>query len=523
MALPWRDPRTSIFYLKRRIPARYRPVADQKGEQVKWSLETAERAEAMRRWPEALRRWDALVAEWEGRLSAEAVTPERAKEIAAGWAAWLASGETLDMGGEDDEVFAPWVDAALRTPDRMARMEARIAAHMQEALTLAGISITPETRPLLRREIALAAIHAYLQGPSAGIRVANPRRPLRSNFEAFRTMLPEVRQAPTMPTPPASRLSFASIFEAWKAVATVKPRTVEETRYILDNLKGFLRHDDAARVTREDVRRWRDASKADGLTNNTWNNRLSLVRQVFAQAVADERLPVNPADTSLRLKKNKAAPRSPYSDDDAKRILEAARRETKPTLRWAHWIMAFSGMRVGEVLQLLGRNVQRDAASGVWFMEVTEDDEGSTVKTGQKRHVPIHDALIREGFLAYAQGIAADAPLFPDKKADKFGMRGGRGWNAVGKWVRDTVGISDEAKVPNHSWRHRVEDELRAAEVYEADRDAIVGHARKTTGRHYGVRGEALGRLHRALSKIPCPVALPSGSTPAPEAAPVAG
>ena len=75
----------------------------------------------------------------------------------------------------------------------------------------------------------------------------------------------------------------------------------------------------------------------------------------------------------------------------------------------------------------------------------------------------------------------------------------------MGKWVRDTVGINDPQKAPNHSWRHRVEDELRAAEVAEDARDAIVGHARKTTGRSYGVRGEALTRLHRELSKLPVP------------------
>jgi hypothetical protein len=50
-----------------------------------------------------------------------------------------------------------------------------------------------------------------------------------------------------------------------------------------------------------------------------------------------------------------------------------------------------------------------------------------------------------------------------------------------------------------------VEDELRGAEVPEDVRDAIAGHARKTVGRQYGVRGEALARLHRALSLIPVP------------------
>jgi integrase len=114
------------------------------------------------------------------------------------------------------------------------------------------------------------------------------------------------------------------------------------------------------------------------------------------------------------------------------------------------------------------------------------------------------------GFLDYARTIAADAPLFPDKKLDAFGQRGGRGWNLVGKWVRN-VGITDPRKAPNHSFRHRMEDELRAVETPEDVRDAILGHARKTTGRVYGLRGEALKRLHRYLSLVPIPpgVAVP--------------
>jgi hypothetical protein len=120
----------------------------------------------------------------------------------------------------------------------------------------------------------------------------------------------------------------------------------------------------------------------------------------------------------------------------------------------------------------------------------------------------MHPALIDEGFLDYAQTIAADAPLFPDKRLDAFGQRGGRGWNAVGTWVRETVGITDERKAPNHSWRHRIEDELRTIECPEDARDAILGHARKTI---YGVRGEALKRLDRYLSLVPVPRGLTTG------------
>jgi integrase len=227
-----------------------------------------------------------------------------------------------------------------------------------------------------------------------------------------------------------------------------------------------------------------------------------MVRQVFRQGMADGALTKDPTE-GLRVRKNKPQSPGPYTDAEAAKILIAARNEARPSLRWAHWIMAFSGMRAGEVLQLFGRDIRSEG--GIWVIDVNEDDPTKSVKTSERRNVPLHPALIREGFLAYAQTIAPDAPVFPDKGLDRHGKRGGRAWNLIGKWVWRTVGITDTTKAPDHSWRHRVEDEMRTAEVPEDARDAVLGHARKTTGRQYGIRGEALSRLQRAVATIPVP------------------
>jgi hypothetical protein len=49
---------------------------------------------------------------------------------------------------------------------------------------------------------------------------------------------------------------------------------------------------------------------------------------------------------------------------------------------------------------------------------------------------------------------------------------------------------------------------MRALEAPEDVRDAILGHMRKTMGRNYGIRGEALSRLKRYLDKVPVPPGL---------------
>jgi integrase len=500
MTSPWKDPRTGVFYLKKRIPKLLRAVSGHRGETIKISTGTADRQECLRRWPGVLHRYADLEAEWRRKLNVVILTSDTGAEVAAKWAAWVATQGGLTTDGRGSDLFEPLDLPEERTPERVAAMWDVIEGHADEAARVAGVEISPETRPLLVQRMTRVVQAAYLDADLRNVGVSGP--PVVHPLDAVRRELPPVAEAPG-PKTDTPVVSFADLLGGWKRVAVVKPRTVTETGYVLDLLAEHLEHHDAARVSRDDLAAWRDAAKADGLTNNTWNNRLSLVRQVFAWGVTEAKLKVNPAETSLRLRKNRTATRLPYSDGEVVAILTAARLETRASLRWAPWIMAFSGMRVAEVLQLAAADVREER--DVPFLAIHEDDPDKSVKTGERRNVPIHPALVAEGFLDYARSVPQDGPLFPDKGLDVHGNRGGRGWNVTGKWVREVVKITDPQKAPNHSFRHRLEDELRAVEVPEDVRDAILGHARKTTGRLYGVRGEGLRRLHRALSEVPVP------------------
>jgi integrase len=506
---PWQDPRTGYWYLRRHIPNRYRAVSGHRGDTIKVSTGTADRKEALRRWPGLLSQWAAMEAEWERRLHTIALTPERAREIAALWAAWIASGAKLETDGIAANAFDMLV--LVTDPRSVPAVWARVEAHTDEALALANIAITPETRPLLLNVMEGLVRAAYADaelkrtGDWQSVFGPNHMPPL----DGARARLPTVPAGhgrPTIPAPTAApavaEVSLRGLLEGWRTVAVLKPRSIAAIEYSVNLLGDFLGHDDAARIRRDGLIRWRDSMKAAGRGNDTWNNRLSMVHQVLAHGVADGKLTADPT-IGLRLPPARTASPLPYSDADAARILLAARNETRPSLRWSHWVMAFTGMRAGEVLQLTGRDVRQEG--GIWIIDINEDGEGKSVKTGQRRHVPIHPALVAEGFLDYAATITADAPLFPEKRVDRFGSRGGGAWKIVGKWVREVVGLTDPRLAPDHSWRHRVEDELRAAEVDESLRDAILGHSRRTTGRSYGIRGEALARLARAVALIPVP------------------
>ena len=168
-------------------------------------------------------------------------------------------------------------------------------AHAQEALQAADISATEESLPHLLGVMARVAQAAYLEVDLAELGASGAISRLTKPLAAACAVLPAPAEppAPNLPLQPVL-LTFREMWTAWKGVTASKPRTVDATRGMLNMLAAFLSHDDAGRVTRDDLRRWRDHLKADRLSSNTWNNRLSLIGQVFKWAVADERLAADP-------------------------------------------------------------------------------------------------------------------------------------------------------------------------------------------------------------------------------------
>ena len=111
---------------------------------------------------------------------------------------------------------------------------------------------------------------------------------------------------------------------------------------------------------------------------------------------------------------------------------------------------AFTGTRLDEVA---GRNVTDIQKSGSYYVLDIPD-----AKTpGSVRRVPLHAALVREGFIAYVETLPQGGPLFPDLKPDRFGRRAGTATKEIGRWLRrvqkeTNVLLVDKARyAPNHS------------------------------------------------------------------------
>ena len=177
-------------------------------------------------------------------------------------------------------------------------------------------------------------------------------------------------------------------------------------------------------------------------------------------------------------------------------VLRTALKEANPVLRWVPWLCAFSGARVSEVCQVRAEDVLQ--LEGIWCIRFTPE-AGSLKNVSSERAVPLHPALIEQGFLEFVEKVGS-GPLFAELKPDRFGSRGGNGTKVLGRWVR-AMGLTDPRISPNHSWRHQFRTLGRRYGLATDILDAITGHRRKTVADTYGEF--PIGALYREITKIP--------------------
>ena len=128
---------------------------------------------------------------------------------------------------------------------------------------------------------------------------------------------------------------------------------------IIDKLTVYLKHNDAASVKEDDLIGWKDYLVSSGLSQVTIENHLIVLRTLYNFGVDNKLVPINVASkVKYRAKKQPGTRRLGYTEDEAKRILVAARAETDPLLRWVPWVAAFTGARVDEICGAMVADVE---------------------------------------------------------------------------------------------------------------------------------------------------------------------
>lgn len=198
-------------------------------------------------------------------------------------------------------------------------------------------------------------------------------------------------------------------------------------------------------------------------------------------------------------KKQKAKTGGPYSREDLELIFSTpvytgraseARASTvgdyifKDGKFWVPLIGLFSGMRLGEIVQLHRSDLV--CVDGVWVFDINRaEDEDKKVKTETSlRQVPVHTTLIGLGLLERRTNDKLGKRLFPDLQP---GQNGFYSHNFSKWWSRygETFGFRGEKKV-FHSFRHLFTDALRDLEAPDYVLKAVLGHSDKSITASYG-------------------------------------
>ena len=502
MSRPWKHPGSGVFWLRKRVPDDLRALIGKREE--KRSLQTRDPAEAKRRHAEMLLEVENRWANF--RAGPKAISEREAHELAApvyDW--WLdqhrenPSKQSLwdvDLG---DRVFAPRkarpydepIDAKSFfkiTPGdvKVLELEAWCLAGAKERLSASGRLADDESHRVVAKAIAVAIQRASL----TLARMAKGEAPSQWMMAPL--------GAVQMPTATKAPLSFDELVKGWAAERRPVAKTLYEWSRVVQQLKAHLGCDDVHRITSDDFVSWKKAMVDAGLRPKTIQDaKLAPVRAILQWGLQNRLITSNAAEgISLDVKSKQGEKKRSFTDEEAKTILRAAMLEQDPVRRWVPWIGAYTGARVSEICQLRTEDVVE--LDGIWCLKFAPE-AGSLKTSGSERVIPLHPALIENGFLKFASRLNS-GPIFSDLSPDKFGKRGGNGTKVIGRFVRQ-LGLIDLRLSPSHSWRHRIKTLGRRHGLATDILDAITGHSSRSVGDSYGEF--PVEALHRELCKIP--------------------
>ncbi len=275
-----------------------------------------------------------------------------------------------------------------------------------------------------------------------------------------------------------------------------------------------------------------DGEKVELLNPITINDKVGTVSLFFDWGKSRDNSVVNPV-AGLRVQriknKRKGKKRHPWTTDELNSMLSApiftgCRSERHWQLPgqavlkesakyWVPLIALFSGLRLGEIIQLQTADVKR--LDDIDYFDVTPtalgndgsegddpEDKKSLKTAASRRAIPIHQTLYDLGFGDFLKRRRASGAkrIFPDFDRAKDDGSWSKQFSKYFRRFQASIAVKRRG-VTFHSLRHNVEDALRNADVRKEVRDAIQGHAEGGVSREYG-SGYYLKSLNKAVQKI---------------------
>lgn len=520
MPSPYKHPSTGVYWLKQRVPARLLAVAKGKsvtvtvdgmpctvklGDYIKVSLRTKTIAEAKQRANEAEAEFNRIWLSFENgpvKLTLKQITAlagemyhaiSAALEDDPGEAALWAQRrrERAEVGAKLK--VSPAAALMIRPPS----LEARLGSWVDGALKQHHLTVTPETyqRLLVEFDRAVGDVATLLERRSRG----------DYSPDAVAQRFPPVEIEQRVAAPKAAKAvggddptTLTGLLAHKQRTQSKKDDTFDKYRGCLKNFIAFVGHEEVGRITKDDVRRWRDALIKRGLAKKTINDQyLTSLKVALNHGVKEFDLPTNVA-ANIRDERDAPAPTGSkgYSAEQAKTILQATFRGSSKNLEipyqralfWVPWICAYTGLRVTEVTQFRGRHLREE--NGIPYLLITPDD-GST-KGKNAWTTGIHAHLIELGLLDMFRAIG-DGPAFYTPYPEGTDLkslsdhRAKSAGDKIADWVTDELGIAAPGDRPSHAWRHAFTTLSRTYKMDKEARDYMLGSRSQTDAREgYG-------------------------------------
>lgn len=503
MSRPVKNPRTGVFYFRQKTPADLRKVFGKA--EVGWSLRTKDADEAKVRNAEAFQKqsrvWQSL------RAKPEPLPHKTIMTLAGGFYRVLTNIADEEPG--EPSIWTLLINKFGHRPLTDDALEKWFGPDTDRILQEEGLA----TDEFSRARLSKALYDVWLQWSEFQLRRSQgdySPDPKADRFPAPKAPEDGLKGNQSV----AGGLTITWLFELWERdhLANNKAqKTVDDFRQKIGVLKTYLGHDDALRVTGENIADWCDHLRHDRkLAAKTVRDKyLAAAKSVFNAGKARRKLTASPTD-GVKVTVSKPLKLRPkgFTDEEARAILAASLRDpstygatgehNKAAIRWVPWICAFPGARVSEVTQM--RREDLIEQQGIISLRITPD--AGSVKTGSFRIIPLHPQLLAMGLPDFIKS-QPEGPIFyrpkpTDKSATQRAQNTGK---KVGTWVRKVAGVTDPRIAPNHGWRHRFKTIARDSAVDPEYSNAFTGHEDGRVSTDYGET--TVKAMWREIQKLP--------------------
>lgn len=217
--------------------------------------------------------------------------------------------------------------------------------------------------------------------------------------------------------------------------------------------------------------------------SKTAYDRFTWVKTLLKYAYRDLEIISRHPWEGIGLYKETTNQRRPWSDEELQRLFgQELFQEYQLPKDWkagfdaAYWIPLlgiYTGARLSELAQLKTKDILE--SDGIYLISITNQGTNQQVKTSAGiRSIPIHNELIRLGFMNYVKKLntGLDASIWP-KLSQRKAKPGGYFSNWFGEY-RASIGLKGYPDF--HCFRHTVRSQLGEAEIPEHIIDSILGH-----------------------------------------------